>query len=204
MKRVILTALLPAITLISGCATLTTGTDNSVTIDTVPPGASCELRQGADRVYFVNPTPGTIEIEKSKKDVGVVCQKEGYLPEAGVLTSELQSMSFGNVLFGGVIGVAVDASSGALNDYPPMMRLIMTPDTFPDQESYEAYFTKRRGEIDAAHEAALTGAEAYCKSDEDQCEERKKAADEAYETALTELAAKRQAAKIEAETKEQS
>jgi hypothetical protein len=34
-------------------------------------------------------------------------------------------MAFGNIIFGGVIGAAVDAGSGAAYDYPPLISVIM-------------------------------------------------------------------------------
>lgn len=34
-------------------------------------------------------------------------------------------MAFGNILFGGVIGAAVDAGSGAAYDYPTLISVIM-------------------------------------------------------------------------------
>jgi hypothetical protein len=37
-------------------------------------------------------------------------------------------MAAGNVIFGGVIGLGVDAASGALNKYPDMVTVAMTPD----------------------------------------------------------------------------
>jgi hypothetical protein len=37
-------------------------------------------------------------------------------------------MAAGNVIFGGIIGLGVDAASGALNKYPDMMTVATTPD----------------------------------------------------------------------------
>jgi hypothetical protein len=36
-------------------------------------------------------------------------------------------MAAGNVLFGGIIGLGVDAASGAMNTYDPSVEVIMTP-----------------------------------------------------------------------------
>ena len=38
-------------------------------------------------------------------------------------------MSAGNVLLGGVIGLGVDAASGAMNKYPDIVTVAMVPDT---------------------------------------------------------------------------
>ena len=41
-------------------------------------------------------------------------------------------MTFGNILFGGIIGVAVDASSGAMNEYPSSVTVRLIPEETPD------------------------------------------------------------------------
>jgi hypothetical protein len=37
-------------------------------------------------------------------------------------------MAAGNVIFGGIIGLGVDAASGAMNKYPDVVTVAMTPD----------------------------------------------------------------------------
>jgi hypothetical protein len=37
-------------------------------------------------------------------------------------------MTAGNVVFGGIIGLGVDAASGAMNKYPDIVTVAMTPD----------------------------------------------------------------------------
>ena len=39
------------------------------------------------------------------------------------MASEFQAMTFGNILFGGLIGVVVDAASGATHEYPPLVTI---------------------------------------------------------------------------------
>lgn len=196
MNRLITLVLLSAAAFASGCATIANGTTDQVTIETTPPGARCELRQGAGAVYQVNPTPGAVEIAKSRRDVTVTCEKDGYLPEAGVLASELKSLDPGSMLAGGLIGVAIDASTGALTRYPPMLRLTLVPESFPDQKSADDWYAERRAETDAAHETALTLADAFCNSGNSLCEERKSAVNDAYNATLADLGAKHKAAKI--------
>jgi hypothetical protein len=41
---------------------------------------------------------------------------------------EGEAMAAGNVIFGGVIGLGVDAVSGALNKYPDQVTVAMAPD----------------------------------------------------------------------------
>src|SRR4051812_10109461 len=114
----------------SGCASIVEGTDQSVTVQTSPSGASCELKRDGTVIGVVNPTPGTITVDKSKNDIAVICKKDGYQDGSGAFSSEFQGMTFGNLLFGGIIGVAVDASSGAMHEYPASVTVVMAPNSF--------------------------------------------------------------------------
>lgn len=71
-------------------------------------------------------TPGTIVLPKSKHDVAVSCVKQCYTTGVGVLASETEIMTAGNVLFGGVIGLGIDAASGAMNKYQPGVEIAMS------------------------------------------------------------------------------
>ena len=73
-------------------------------------------------------TPGTIVLPKSKHDVAVSCVKQCYTTGVGVLASETEIMTAGNVLFGGVIGLGIDAASGAMNKYQPGVEIAMSSD----------------------------------------------------------------------------
>jgi anti-sigma factor RsiW len=51
--------------LASGCATLTKGASQTITVSTDPPGAICELTRDAKLLAVVNPTPGPVSISKA-------------------------------------------------------------------------------------------------------------------------------------------
>ena len=63
---------------ISGCATVVKGTDESVTLLTDPPGAVCDLEREGTTIGAVNPTPGTIEVDRDKDDIMVTCRLDDY------------------------------------------------------------------------------------------------------------------------------
>ncbi|MFC7513877.1 hypothetical protein ACFQUU_02545 [Herbaspirillum sp. GCM10030257] len=46
-------------------------------------------------------------------------------PGMAAVKSSTKSMAFGNIIFGGIIGAAVDTSSGAAYDYPTLISVIM-------------------------------------------------------------------------------
>ena len=124
----------------TGCATLTKGSSQTITVATDPSGAICELGRDGNTVAIINPTPGSIPVEKASGSISVLCKRTGYQDAAGVLASEFQAMTFGNILFGGLIGLAVDAASGAMNKYPEMVTITMVPDQFDTAEARDKFF----------------------------------------------------------------
>jgi hypothetical protein len=113
--------------LVTGCATITTGTSHNLTVVTEPPGATCELRRGDDIIGAVNPTPGSVRISKSTRDVTIRCQRTGMADAVVTLSPDFQAMTLGNILIGGVVGIIVDAASGAAGRYPNSVTLSMAP-----------------------------------------------------------------------------
>ncbi len=127
IRRVLL---LVGLVALSACASIVEGTEQSVTIMTEPSGAACKLERQGVVVSLVNPTPGTARIGKSKENVTVLCDKDGHESAAAPLASEFQAMTFGNLIFGGIIGVAVDAGTGAMNKYPDSVSLLPPKSVF--------------------------------------------------------------------------
>jgi hypothetical protein len=126
--------------ILSGCATVTSGTSQAVTVNTKPTGAICTLSRGGNDIAVVNPTPGSVTIDKSSKDVSVNCKKDGYNDGSAIFSSSLQAMTFGNILLGGVIGVAIDAGSGAMHKYPAMLSLTLLPKEFASSTDRDKFF----------------------------------------------------------------
>jgi hypothetical protein len=113
-------------TLLSGCATVIKGSSQNIVVTTPPvSGANCVLtsKEGS----WVVTSPGTVHVEKSKEDVLVKCTKPGYQDAAATIPSDFQGWTIGNVILGGLIGVGVDAATGALNEYPHSFAVPMTP-----------------------------------------------------------------------------
>jgi uncharacterized protein YceK len=103
---------------LSGCATIMEGTTQSVTITTAPPGAHCTIDREGARVGEVSATPGSIQLNKSGKDLAVTCTKAGYQTATIVQSPDFSGTTFGNIIIGGGIGAIADAASGANYKYP--------------------------------------------------------------------------------------
>ena len=90
------------------------------------PGAMCTLQSPGVGSRSVQ-TPSNIILPKSKHNVAVSCTAQCYAPGVATLASHTEVMAAGNVLFGGVIGLGVNAASGAMNTYDANVDVMMTP-----------------------------------------------------------------------------
>jgi hypothetical protein len=111
----------------AGCSTVVKGTEQQVSVNTPGvPGAVCQLTSPAIGTRTVQ-TPGNIVLPKSRHNVAVTCRAQCYGDGVSTLASHTEVMTAGNILLGGVIGLGVDAASGAMNKYDPGVEVMMTP-----------------------------------------------------------------------------
>ena len=109
------------------CATITRGTTQVVAVDTPGvPGTSCTIQ--AQNGPQVVTTPGSVTLSRGSSPLPIQCTKECYLLGSSIIPSNTETMAAGNVIFGGIIGLGVDAASGAMNKYPDVVTVAMTPD----------------------------------------------------------------------------
>ena len=118
---------IPFLVALPGCATLSHGTTQQISIATDPPGASCTLTRQGLGIATVDPTPGIALVERGKSDLLATCSKPGYETGHQSLQSDVSVMTFGNALFGGVIGSFIDRSNGARYVYPDAVSLVLMP-----------------------------------------------------------------------------
>ena len=113
--------------LFGGCSTIVKGTEQQVSVNTPGvPGALCQLQSPAIGTRTVQ-TPANVILPKSKHNVAVSCAAQCYIPGVGTLGSHTEVMTAGKIVFGGLIGLGVDAASGAMNTYDPSVEVVMTP-----------------------------------------------------------------------------
>lgn len=110
----------------SACSTIVEGSDQNLVVDTDPSGAACELMRDGMLIGKVDPTPGVLRIDKSSQDIVVDCTKDDLVGQA-IVASDVEDMTFGNILAGGIIGVAVDGASGAMYVYPESVTIPLLP-----------------------------------------------------------------------------
>ncbi|MCC7414061.1 MAG: hypothetical protein IT495_20765 [Gammaproteobacteria bacterium] len=120
----------PVVLLSSGCASITSGKNQPLSVQSTCAGeqiigADCTLTNNKGQ-WFVQ-TPGSLVIQKSYGDLAVECRKEGLAPTTGTFSSRSNGGVWGNLIAGGLIGYAVDASSGAGFDYPTQLTVLFQP-----------------------------------------------------------------------------
>jgi hypothetical protein len=102
---------------VSGCSTIVEGRSQLLSINTTPPGASCVLMRHGETLGSITPTPGTINVEKTKYDITVTCDMDGYEQATLIDKSGAAGATFGNIILGGGIGWAIDSATGSDNKY---------------------------------------------------------------------------------------
>jgi hypothetical protein len=115
-----------------------------------------------------------------------------------VLSSKFTGATVGNILLGGIVGVVVDAASGANNKYPERVTIVMTPIAFSNVAARDAHFDGVKKRLQDASEAELKRIRGTCNSTaRELCREEEKPVVEARNRALEEIERKRLTAKID-------
>ncbi|MEI6848010.1 MAG: PEGA domain-containing protein [Chlorobiaceae bacterium] len=116
MKKKTIASLLLLATLgitFSGCATIIDGTSQKVSFSSNPSKADVTIDGKT-----IGKTPLTEDLSK-KENHTVKINLNGYHPYEITLTKKVNSWVWGNLVFGGIVGLAVDAISGGLYELTP-------------------------------------------------------------------------------------
>ena len=113
MNRTTLVAVIASSLALTACATIMHGSSQDVGISSTPTSASVTVDNAAK-----GQTPFVAKL--SRKDNHVIhIAADGYQPADLTLTRSTSGWVWGNLLFGGLIGLAVDAISGGLYKLTP-------------------------------------------------------------------------------------
>ena len=99
--------------LIWGCATIMHGSSQKIGISSSPTGAKVSV----DNVSF-GTTPLFVSLKRGDDHI-VTIELEGYQKVQLTITKSVSGWVWGNILFGGLIGLAIDAGSGGLYELSP-------------------------------------------------------------------------------------
>lgn len=97
-----------------GCASIMHGTRQDLSVNSMPSGAKVFVRG----VHMVT-TPSVVELKRKDSDIVLRFEKDGYEPVEVALHRTMDGWVWGNVLFGGFVGLAVDFINGAAYKLTP-------------------------------------------------------------------------------------
>jgi len=121
MRKIIITsALAAACVLISGCASIVDGGAKTVRINSDPPGAKISVFDKNGNAITNQTTPASISLKRhsgyfSGEKYKLVLESPGFYPSEIYIQSSVNGWYFGNIVFGGLIGLLiVDPATGAM------------------------------------------------------------------------------------------
>jgi hypothetical protein len=103
---------------LTGCATIMTGTNQEVSFNSNPPGATVIVN---GRTIGITPVSTAL---KKEGEQPMTFKKDGYQDLTLQLESRTTSWFWGNIVIGGFFGSTTDAASGAMNEYSPGQYLV--------------------------------------------------------------------------------
>lgn len=109
---------------LSGCASIVGDSKYPVAVKSTPAGASFTIKNRAGEVVHTGTTPGTVTLKSGSgyfkgEAYTVTFHKDGYADTTTQLTSSMSGWYWGNILFGGLIGMLiVDPLTGAMYKLP--------------------------------------------------------------------------------------
>jgi membrane-associated protease RseP (regulator of RpoE activity) len=114
---------------LSGCASITEGTTQDISVVTNPPGASCAFERQGMVIARISQTPQTVNVTKRKYDITIKCNKPGfqeaaYLNHSGVTAVIAANVATDLLLTAGISSI-IDSSTGADNKYDSAVNITL-------------------------------------------------------------------------------
>ena len=109
----------------SGCATIVAKSSQTITVTSVPDAASVSIVNKSGTPVHSGTTPITVTLKKGRgyfkpESYTIRFAKDGYQAREVTVRGEVNGWYFGNVIFGGLIGLlAVDPATGAMYTLKP-------------------------------------------------------------------------------------
>lgn len=116
------------LSILTGCASVTHGTTQSVKIETLTAegktinGAKCAVTN--DRNDAAIRSGDSFPVRRSGANLMIECTQPGQPPATGQAFSRVNAGMVGNIMIGGALGAVIDSSTGAGFNYPSWMRLV--------------------------------------------------------------------------------
>jgi len=115
---------------LAGCASIMSGTTQSITIDTEPKGATVtvgeENKKDGKKIMSVHHIAGVtpLTIALARKDGMIAISKEGYKTQDVELNRGINPWFWGDVVLTSLLSSFIDTSTGAIHEYKPGQYMI--------------------------------------------------------------------------------
>lgn len=121
MKKIFIAICIVLLVLLSGCASIVRGTTQDIPVNSYPSNAEIYISgQGFINNQVHSLTPNQITFIR-KFPYTITIKKYGYIDYSIQITPVMDAAIAGNLFLGGIIGGAIDASSGAAYSLIPSM-----------------------------------------------------------------------------------
>jgi len=131
-----------------------TGTSQGLTVITPhAESARCDLVDSKANQYYIKDTPGSATVTKGDGPLVITCKKSGYKTETVTVEESFSGVTLTNLFLLPVVGIVVDAASGAAQEYPSTVEVWMQPSSFKSAADRTEWEAKK-----AAHDAKLKAA----------------------------------------------
>jgi hypothetical protein len=119
--------------LLGGCASIVSKSDYPIAVNSTPDQAQFVIRNRAGEEIARGVTPTMITLKSGAgyfkgEAYTLTFKKDGYADHESTLQSQLNEWYWGNLLFGGLIGMLiVDPATGAMWKLPPTISASLSP-----------------------------------------------------------------------------
>lgn len=98
----------------------------------------------------------------------------------------------GNILLGGLVGVAIDAARGAGQKFPPQVTVVLEPARYESAAARDAWYASRRAEIEENWGRAITEVRSRYRGPQagNECDEPVRKLERKWDEQLEELEAR--------------
>lgn len=131
-KTIVFTALMPALLLASGCASIVDGGPNNLRVGSTPPGAKVTVINKEGVSVTQGTTPITVSLKRgagffTPATYRLVFEQPGYETTETTVKARLNGWYFGNIIFGGLLGILIiDPATGAMWTLPENSETALT------------------------------------------------------------------------------
>ncbi len=122
--KAMLMVLLVPVLFLTGCASIVGKSAFPLTINSNPDGANISIQDEKGTKVFTGTTPTTVTLNAGEayfhaKSYNITFSKTGYADQYAVVKASLSGWYFGNIVFGGLIGILiVDPITGKMWKLP--------------------------------------------------------------------------------------